>query len=289
MPREHEDWVRQLYLTHAPDLYRAARYRLQDPELAYDLTQEVFLTLLDKQAQVKHHPNPAGWLWKTLQYKLGHAFSRQAVRAKYEAGQADPDWLPAPLPATGGTLDEILPRQLPERDRAEIVFSGRSNVGKSSLINKLCNRKSLARVSSTPGKTATINFYTVGGVYLVDLPGYGYAKVAQGERQRWDKLINSYFERGRRCALLVQLLDSRHAPSADDEMMLEYLAHHEVPFIAALTKADKLKKSQYAETAARFAEICAPYGCRGVVLTSADNGYGIPELRDVLDQFLAEG
>ncbi len=75
MPREHEDWVRQLYLTHAPDLYRAARYRLQDPELAYDLTQEVFLTLLDKQAQVKHHPNPAGWLWKTLQYKLGHAFS----------------------------------------------------------------------------------------------------------------------------------------------------------------------------------------------------------------------
>ena len=117
MPREHEDWVRQLYLTHAPDLYRAARYRLQDPELAYDLTQEVFLTLLDKQAQVKHHPNPAGWLWKTLQYKLGHAFSRQAVRAKYEAGQAAPDWLPAPLPATGGTLDEILPRQLPERDR----------------------------------------------------------------------------------------------------------------------------------------------------------------------------
>ena len=81
MPREHEDWVRQLYLAHAPDLYRAARYRLQDPELAYDLTQEVFLTLLDKQAQVKHHPNPAGWLWKTLQYKLGHAFSRQAVRA----------------------------------------------------------------------------------------------------------------------------------------------------------------------------------------------------------------
>ena len=160
-----------------------------------------------------------------------------------------------------------LSSQLPERDRAEIVFSGRSNVGKSSLINKLCNRKSLARVSSTPGKTATINFYTVGGVYLVDLPGYGYAKVAQGERQRWDKLINSYFERGRRCALLVQLLDSRHAPSADDEMMLEYLAHHEVPFIAALTKADKLKKSQYAETAARFAEICAPYGCRGGHLT----------------------
>ena len=179
--------------------------------------------------------------------------------------------------------------QLPESDRPELSFSGRSNVGKSSLINKLCSRKNLARVSSTPGKTATINFYSVDDCYFVDLPGYGYAKVSNADRERWDDLINSYFEAPRHHTLLVQLLDSRHAPSADDEMMLEYLAHHEVPFIAALTKADKLKKSQYAETAARFAEICAPYGCRGVVLTSADNGYGIPELRDVLDQFLAEG
>ena len=182
-----------------------------------------------------------------------------------------------------------LSSQLPESDRPEFVFSGRSNVGKSSLINRLCNRKNLARVSATPGKTATINFYRVDTASFVDLPGYGYAKVSNADRERWDELINSYFEADRALNVLVQLLDSRHAPSADDEMMLEYLAHHEVPFIAALTKADKLKKSQYAETAARFAEICAPYGCRGVVLTSADNGYGIPELRDVLDQFLAEG
>ena len=182
-----------------------------------------------------------------------------------------------------------LSSQLPESDRPEFVFSGRSNVGKSSLINRLCNRKNLARVSATPGKTATINFYRVDTAYFVDLPGYGYAKVSNADRERWDELINSYFEADRALNVLVQLLDSRHAPSADDEMMLEYLAHHEVPFIAALTKADKLKKSQYAETAARFAEICAPYGCRGVVLTSADNGYGIPELRDVLDQLLAEG
>ena len=182
-----------------------------------------------------------------------------------------------------------LSSQLPESDRPEFVFSGRSNVGKSSLINRLCNRKNLARVSATPGKTATINFYRVDTAYFVDLPGYGYAKVSNADRERWDELINSYFEADRALNVLVQLLDSRHAPSADDEMMLEYLAHHEVPFVAALTKADKLKKSQYAETAACFAEICAPYGCRGVVLTSADNGYGIPELRDVLDQFLAEG
>lgn len=180
-----------------------------------------------------------------------------------------------------------LSSQLPERDRAEIVFSGRSNVGKSSLINKLCNRKSLARVSSTPGKTATINFYTVGGVYLVDLPGYGYAKVAQGERQRWDKLINSYFERGRRCALLVQLLDSRHAPSADDVQMLEYLHYHRIPFVAALTKGDKLKKSEMATRKEEFERICAPYGCQAVVLTSAENGLGMDELRALLEASMA--
>ena len=180
-----------------------------------------------------------------------------------------------------------LSSQLPESDRPEIVFSGRSNVGKSSLINKLCNRKSLARVSSTPGKTATINFYTVGGVYLVDLPGYGYAKVAQGERQRWDKLINSYFERGRRCALLVQLLDSRHAPSADDVQMMEYLHFHRIPFVVALTKADKLKKSEMTAQLEEFRITCAPYGCKQVFLTSAEKGTGVEELRQYLDACLA--
>ena len=138
-----------------------------------------------------------------------------------------------------------LSSQLPASDRPEIVFSGRSNVGKSSLINKLCNRKSLARVSGVPGKTATINFYEVDDVYFVDLPGYGYAKVGREERRRWDELINSYFAKAERSTLLVQLLDSRHAPSADDKTMLEYLRHYGIPFIAVLTKADKLKKSQY--------------------------------------------
>ena len=137
-----------------------------------------------------------------------------------------------------------LSRQLPDSDRPEIVFSGRSNVGKSSLINKLCNRRKLARVSATPGKTATINFYKVDKAYFVDLPGYGYAKVSNAERERWDELINTYFEDDRSVCLLVQLLDSRHAPSADDVQMLEYLHYHRIPFVAALTKGDKLKKSE---------------------------------------------
>ena len=176
-----------------------------------------------------------------------------------------------------------LSSQLPAADRPEIVFSGRSNVGKSSLINKLCNRKSLARVSGVPGKTATINFYEVDHVYFVDLPGYGYAKVGREERRRWDELINSYFAKAERSTLLVQLLDSRHAPSADDKTMLEYLHDYEIPFIAVLTKADKLKKSRFEATVKEFEQICAPYGCKGVYLTSSDNGYGMDALREVLD------
>ena len=176
--------------------------------------------------------------------------------------------------------------QLPDSDRPELVFSGRSNVGKSSLINKLCNRKKLARVSSTQGKTATINFYEVGDVYFVDLPGYGYARTSASERKRWDELINGYFESDRQRTVVVQLLDCRHAPSADDMQMMEYLRYHQMPFVAALTKADKLKKSQLAATCDEFETICGPYGCQGVVLTSAENGYGIEELKTVLESFL---
>lgn len=176
--------------------------------------------------------------------------------------------------------------QLPDSDRPELVFSGRSNVGKSSLINKLCNRKKLARVSSTPGKTATINFYEVGDVYFVDLPGYGYARTSASERKRWDELINGYFESDRQRTVVVQLLDCRHAPSADDMQMMEYLRYHQMPFVAALTKADKLKKSQLAATCDEFETICGPHGCQGVVLTSAENGYGIEELKTVLESFL---
>lgn len=177
-----------------------------------------------------------------------------------------------------------LSSQLPQCDRPEIIFSGRSNVGKSSLINKLCQRKSLARVSSTPGKTATINFYDVDGAYFVDLPGYGYAKVSNDERKRWDDLINSYFNSPRDLTVLIQLLDSRHDPSKDDILMMEYLLHHNVKFIAALTKADKLKKSQLASTIEHFTEICSKYGCTKIQLTSADSGYGIDELKSVIEE-----
>lgn len=179
-----------------------------------------------------------------------------------------------------------LSSQLPESDRPEFVFSGRSNVGKSSLINKLCNRKNLARVSSTPGKTATINFYRVDSAYFVDLPGYGYAKVSNADRDRWDRLINSYFENPRQLTVLVQLLDCRHLPSADDTQMLEYLHYHKIPFVVALTKADKLKKPELDAKMESFRELCAPFGCRQVFLTSAEKGTGVEELRAYLDSCL---
>lgn len=178
--------------------------------------------------------------------------------------------------------------QLPALERPEIVFSGRSNVGKSSLINKLCRRKSLARVSGVPGKTATINYYEVDDVYFVDLPGYGYAKVGREERRRWDELINGYFSTPRPGILLVQLLDSRHAPSEDDITMLEYLRHYGIPFIVALTKVDKLKKSQQEEALTQFETLCNRYGCAGVYLTSAETGQGVETLQAVLENHLAE-
>ena len=136
-----------------------------------------------------------------------------------------------------GAASQLKPSEMPE-----VIFSGRSNVGKSSLINKLVNRKALARVSATPGKTATINFFRVDEFHLVDLPGYGYAKVSKSEKDRWAKLMEGYFNQDRRFALVVQIVDMRHAPSKDDMNMIDYLYQRELPFIIVLTKKDKLKK-----------------------------------------------
>lgn len=178
-----------------------------------------------------------------------------------------------------------LAAQLPPPQLQEFVFAGRSNVGKSSLINKLCNRKRLARVSGTPGKTATINFYLAGDAYLVDLPGYGYAKTSMDERRRWDKLINGYFTQKRDIRLMLQLLDCRHQPSADDKGMLEYLGHHQIPFIAVLTKADKIKPSQHKKVQQEFETLLAPFeNCKGVILTSAEKGTGIEDVKNAMLQ-----
>lgn len=155
--------------------------------------------------------------------------------------------------------------QLPTSTKEELVFCGRSNVGKSSLINKLCNRKALARVSGTPGKTTTINFFSLGDdCVLVDLPGYGYAKRSQNEKDRWARLMEHYFTSERNISLVLLLLDSRHKPSADDSTMLSFLHEMDIPFVVVLTKTDKLNKSEYAKQMQYFRDVLKEYNAKDI-------------------------
>ena len=182
--------------------------------------------------------------------------------------------------------------QIKKSERPEIAFSGRSNVGKSSLINKIMNRKQLARVSAVPGKTVTINFFELENIYIVDLPGYGYAKVAKTEKARWAGLIEGYLADDRQLELVFQLVDFRHKPTADDIMMINFLIDNEIPFVIILTKADKLSKRERAERReALMSEIpCADQIT--MIEASAETGEGMEEIRgiitDIAESFDAE-
>ena len=172
--------------------------------------------------------------------------------------------------------------QLPESDRPELSFSGRSNVGKSSLINKLCSRKNLARVSSTPGKTATINFYSVDDCYFVDLPGYGYAKVPQKEKERWGRLMEAYFAAPATLTFGVMLVDARHAPTANDVVMANYFLQSGKPFVVVANKLDKLKKSEIESNLARIREVLSLPDDVRLIPFSAEKGDGRDELLTVI-------
>ena len=174
--------------------------------------------------------------------------------------------------------------QLPACTTPEVAFAGRSNVGKSSLLNKLLNRKSLARVSAKPGKTITINFYALDGVRLTDLPGYGYAKVAQSEKKRWAEMMEGYFGSRRTIRLVVQLIDMRHPPTKDDLMMVDFLIQNEFPFVIVLTKKDMLSKKQQEERmAALMQEI--PFADQiHMIPFSAVKGDGVEQLRAIIDE-----
>ena len=179
-------------------------------------------------------------------------------------------------------------KQLPQSELPEIVFSGRSNVGKSSLINKIFNRKNLARVSSVPGKTITVNFFKGDGVNFVDLPGYGYAKREQGEKKRWADLMEGYFQSGRNIALVIQLIDMRHAPSADDMLMLDFLRQTETPFMIAFTKSDKLNKSETQARREAFAQELADYEDIVKIEFSAVKGTGAEEIKAIIQKTVEE-
>lgn len=184
--------------------------------------------------------------------------------------------------AAFGTL-----KQIPQSDLPEIVFAGRSNVGKSSMLNKLFNRKNLARVSSMPGKTITINFFKVEDVRIVDLPGYGYAKVAKGEKRRWAEMMEGYFQSPRNIKLVVQLVDMRHKPSEDDYIMMRYLQDAGLPFIVAATKCDKLNKTQYNERVAGLREELKEFGNDLVIIPfSSEKGNGVDDLKVQIEKVI---
>ncbi len=185
--------------------------------------------------------------------------------------------------AAFGTL-----KQIPQSDLPEIVFAGRSNVGKSSMLNRLFNRKNLARVSSMPGKTITINFFKVeNDVRIVDLPGYGYAKVAKGEKRRWAEMMEGYFQSPRNIKLVVQLVDMRHKPSEDDYIMMRFLQDAGLPFIVAATKSDKLNKTQYNERKNALREELAEFGDNLTILPfSSEKGEGAEDLKKIIESVL---
>lgn len=183
---------------------------------------------------------------------------------------------------SAGVSGQLIPSTLPE-----IAFSGRSNVGKSSLINKLLNRKALARTSATPGKTATINFYKLTNMRLVDLPGYGYAKLSASEKQRFSQTIEHYFDDDRDLRLVLQLIDMRHPPTANDLQMLEYLVECEIPFVIVLTKADKLNKTEREKRLSALKDELADYEGIKCIPFSAVNGEGVEALREILDEVTA--
>ena len=181
-----------------------------------------------------------------------------------------------------GTSAQLTPSTAPE-----VAFSGRSNVGKSSLLNKLFNRKGLAKVSQTPGKTATINFFDGDGVTFVDLPGYGYAKVSKSEKARWSELIEGYFNQDRDLALVVSLVDIRHEASDLDVNMIGFLQEAELPFAVVLTKADKLSRQQQMKQKAALKRQLALGDDASMVVTSSAKGDGIEELRKIIRDAVA--
>ncbi|MGI6217527.1 MAG: ribosome biogenesis GTP-binding protein YihA/YsxC [Coriobacteriales bacterium] len=182
--------------------------------------------------------------------------------------------------ASYGSLD-----QLPSPIYPEISFAGRSNAGKSSIMNKLFGRKSLVKVSSVPGKTANINFFETGGVWFVDLPGYGYAKVSKAEKKRWGELIEGYFSENRKFALVVLLVDIRLEAQELDIQMIDFLSQKGLPFVVALTKADKISKSKRQQAMKLLGNQLGLTEDQ-MIITSATTGEGVDKLKRKIEESL---
>ena len=186
-------------------------------------------------------------------------------------------WESAVFESSAARLD-----QLPQPELPEVAFSGRSNVGKSSLINRLLNRKGLARTSATPGKTATVNFYRLDRARLVDLPGYGYAKVSKAERDRWGRLMEDYFADRELMTFGAMIVDARHKPTADDCTMAQWYRDAGCPFVVVANKLDKLKKREIESNLLTIRETLELDESVKLIPFSAEKGEGKQELLDLI-------
>ncbi len=175
----------------------------------------------------------------------------------------------------------------PKESLPEFCFAGRSNVGKSSLINKITNRKKLARTSNTPGKTQQMNYFLIDDkIYFVDLPGFGYAKVPESERKRWGKNIQAYLLNRETLKLIFHLVDSRHEPTALDEEFFYWMGENRIPFTILLAKADKISNNKIQKSLSSIKKILDEMNIEvPVIPCSAETGKGIPEIMEIVREF----
>ncbi|OOE13791.1 ribosome biogenesis GTP-binding protein YihA/YsxC [Fictibacillus arsenicus] len=186
-------------------------------------------------------------------------------------------------------ISAVGPKQYPEGNLPEIALAGRSNVGKSSFINKMIHRKNLARTSSKPGKTQTLNFYILNeSFYFVDVPGYGFAKVSKTEREAWGKMIEQYLVERDQLKAVVQLVDLRHPPSKDDCLMYDWLKYHELPVIVVATKSDKIPKGKWDKHKKVVKETLNMDPTDKIVLFSSETGHGKDEAWGILNSYLTK-
>lgn len=177
----------------------------------------------------------------------------------------------------------------PEHSEPEIALAGRSNVGKSSLINKFINRKNLARTGNTPGKTRMLNFYHINDAfYFVDLPGYGYAKVSKEVHSQWGKMMEDYFSTRENLRAVIQIVDMRHKPSQEDQEMNDFLLMRGIPVLIVATKSDKIARGQWSKHLKDIAETLKLPDWHLILPYSAETGTGVEELHQAVEEILAE-
>lgn len=184
-------------------------------------------------------------------------------------------------------ISAVRPNQYPEGNLPEFALAGRSNVGKSSFINKMLNRKALARISSKPGKTQTLNFYLINEIlHFVDVPGYGYAKVSKSERDAWGKMIETYITSREQLKAVLLIVDLRHPPSKDDVLMYDFLKHYGIPVIIIATKADKIPKSKWQKHMKITKETLELKPEDSIILFSSETGEGKDKAWSVMGSFM---